>query len=57
MRAAIYARFSTELQDQKSIADQVRICREHAQRRGHSVVAVYEDAAASGASVKGHVRG
>jgi site-specific DNA recombinase len=53
MRAAIYARFSTELQDQKSIADQVRICREHAQRRGHSVVAVYEDAAASGASVKG----
>jgi site-specific DNA recombinase len=53
MRAAIYARFSTELQDQKSIADQVRICREHAQRRGHSVVAIYEDAAASGASIKG----
>jgi site-specific DNA recombinase len=53
MRAVIYARFSTELQDQRSIADQVRLCREHAQRMGHSVVAVYEDVAASGASIKG----
>ena len=31
MRAAIYARYSTELQNEKSIEDQVKLCRDHAE--------------------------
>ena len=53
MRSAIYARFSTELQDERSIADQVALCREYAARHGYIVTNVYEDAAASGASIHG----
>jgi site-specific DNA recombinase len=53
MRAVIYARFSTDLQDERSIADQVALCKEYAQRQGHDVIAVYEDASASGASLHG----
>lgn len=53
MRAAIYARFSSDLQNERSTADQIRLCRDYALREGHSVVAVYEDAAASGASIHG----
>ena len=34
MRAALYARFSTELQSERSIADQLEICRAHAERQG-----------------------
>jgi site-specific DNA recombinase len=52
-RAAIYARFSSDLQDIRSIDDQVALCREYAQRQGYTVVRVYEDAAASGASLHG----
>jgi hypothetical protein len=47
MRAVIYARFSTDLQDERSIADQVALCREYAQRQGHAVTAIYEDASAA----------
>jgi site-specific DNA recombinase len=53
MRAVIYARYSSDLQDERSIADQVALCREYAKRHGHVVVAVYEDASSSGASVHG----
>jgi site-specific DNA recombinase len=53
MRAVIYARFSTDLQDERSIADQVALCSEYAQRQGHAVTAIYEDASASGASLHG----
>ncbi|TGQ51080.1 recombinase family protein [Mesorhizobium sp. M1C.F.Ca.ET.193.01.1.1] len=53
MRAAIYARFSTELQNEKSTEDQIALCRAYAVRNGLSVVAVYEDRARSGASVFG----
>jgi DNA invertase Pin-like site-specific DNA recombinase len=53
MRAVIYARFSTDLQDERSIADQVALCREYAQRQGHAVTAIYEDASASGSSLHG----
>lgn len=50
-RAAIYARFSTDLQDDRSIEDQIAICREYAGRHDLVVVETYEDRAASGASV------
>ncbi|MBV8418518.1 MAG: recombinase family protein [Hyphomicrobiales bacterium] len=53
MRAVIYARYSSDAQDERSIADQVALCREYAKRQGHSVVAVYEDASVSGASMHG----
>ena len=35
MRAAIYARFSTDLQSAASIDDQVRVCRERIEQDGH----------------------
>jgi site-specific DNA recombinase len=50
MRAAIYARFSSDLQDLRSIADQVDLARRYAEARSLSVVEVYDDAAISGAS-------
>ncbi len=52
-RAAIYARFSSELQDARSIANQVALCREHAQRQQWAVFQVYADEAVSGASLHG----
>lgn len=53
MRAAIYARYSTELQNEKSIEDQVALCRSYAEREGLEVVAIYSDRARSGASMIG----
>lgn len=50
-RAAVYARFSSDLQDARSIGDQVALCCDYAQRQGYSVARVYEDAGASGASM------
>ena len=50
LRAAIYARFSTELQTEKSIADQIALCRAHAAKNGQAIVAEYSDSARSGAS-------
>ena len=50
-RAAIYARFSTDLQDDRSIEDQIAICRDYARRHDLVVVETYDDRAASGASV------
>jgi site-specific DNA recombinase len=52
-RAAIYARFSTDMQRDKSIEDQVDLCRKHAERLNCEVVAVYSDRARSGASLMG----
>ena len=51
LRAAIYARFSTDMQRDASIDDQVRACREVAARHGVEVVEVYTDRATSGASL------
>jgi len=51
MRCAIYARFSSDLQDARSITDQTALCRERAQREGWAVVAEYSDAAISGSSL------
>ena len=51
LRAVIYARFSTDMQRDASIDDQIRSCREHAVRQGLEVVEVYSDKAISGASL------
>ena len=48
MRAAIYARYSTEGQREASLEDQERSCRAEADRLGYAVVKVYTDAAISG---------
>lgn len=52
MRVAIYSRYSSDLQDPRSIADQIATARDHAQRQGWTVTAEYQDAAISGASTK-----
>lgn len=52
-RAAIYARYSSDLQNDRSIEDQVALCRTKAIRDGIKVVKVYEDRARSGASMLG----
>ena len=52
-RAVIYARFSTELQNEKSTEDQIALCRAYAARQGMNVIASHEDKARSGASVFG----
>lgn len=49
-RFAIYARYSSELQNPASIEDQVRICRERVTRDGGTVAEVFSDSAVSGAS-------
>ncbi len=51
IRAALYARYSSDQQSSASIADQQRICRERAEREGWQLVGAYEDAAISGASM------
>jgi len=54
-RCAIYARFSSDLQREASIEDQVRLCREYAARQGWFIVEefVIADRAVSAASVVG----
>lgn len=49
---AIYARYSTERQDSRSIDDQMRRCRACAEQRGLQVGAEYSDAAKSEANVE-----
>lgn len=53
MKAAIYARYSTDLQSEKSIEDQVALCQSYAGRNGFAVVGTFQDRARSGASVFG----
>jgi DNA invertase Pin-like site-specific DNA recombinase len=52
-RAAIYARYSTDRQDERSISDQIALCEAAAVRDKLSVIAIYHDSAASGASIHG----
>jgi site-specific DNA recombinase len=52
-RAVIYTRFSTDLQNERSVEDQVTLCRSYALRENIEVVRVYEDRARSGASILG----
>ncbi len=51
MRAAIYARYSSDQQRDASIEDQVRVCKELIVRQGWTLVQVYQDRAASGATM------
>jgi site-specific DNA recombinase len=48
--AVIYARFSTELQSEKSTEDQIALYRAYAARIGLDFIGTYEDRARSGAS-------
>lgn len=50
MRAAVYARFSSENQREQSIDDQIRVCREFAKRDGIAILEehIYFDEAQSG---------
>ncbi len=50
MRAAIYARYSSDLQSENSIDDQVRLCSEETERLGANTVQSYTDFAISGGS-------
>jgi site-specific DNA recombinase len=51
MRAAIYARYSSDLQSEASIEDQNRLCREHADRNDYQIAEEYADHAISGGSL------
>jgi site-specific DNA recombinase len=50
MSAAVYARYSSDKQSDRSIDDQVALCQAFCEVQGLSVVGVYEDRAVSGAS-------
>ena len=50
MRAVIYARYSSDLQREASIEDQIEVCRRYAEAQEWTVVEYYTDAAISGAS-------
>ena len=52
LRAAVYSRFSTDRQNESSIADQQRVCTEHAARQGWEVIEHYVDAGISGAAME-----
>ncbi|GGB13394.1 resolvase [Brucella endophytica] len=51
MRAALYARYSSDNQRDASIEDQLRLCRARAEREGWTVLDSYTDRAISGASL------
>ena len=50
MHIAIYARYSSDLQRDASIEDQIRVCRARADREGWLVLDIYADHATSGAT-------
>lgn len=50
MRTIIYARYSTDLQNSRSIADQIALCRERAASEGWQIVDTFTDAEISGAA-------
>jgi site-specific DNA recombinase len=52
-RAFIYARYSTDLQNERSVEDQIVICTAHAEKLGLTVVGSEYDRAKSGASTYG----
>lgn len=51
MRAFIYARYSTAMQSENSIEDQIRLCRERIEREGWTLEGVHTDPAISGVSI------
>jgi len=50
MRAIIYARYSSDLQHDASIEDQVRLCKARIEKEGWTLVSIYTDRAQSGAN-------
>ena len=52
MKAAIYARYSTELQSADSIGDQFRVCERLAERHGFTVGKRFSDAAITGGTAE-----
>ncbi len=56
MKTVIYARFSSTLQNARSIGDQVAICQERCEKEGWTVVGTYTDAAIRGSAGIGEAR-
>lgn len=56
MRTVIYARYSSSLQNSRSIEDQIAICQQRADREGWPIVQVFTDAAISGAAGMGEAQ-
>lgn len=52
-RAAIYARYSSDLQNDRSIEDQIALCGAFAQREGYEIHRTYYDRARSGTTTHG----
>ena len=52
MRVVIYAQFSSDLQDARSVTDQIMLAREYARHHGWQVVAEFSDAAISGSTLQ-----
>lgn len=50
MRTVIYARFSSDNQNPRSVADQLAACRARAEAEGWTIVGSFEDSAISGAA-------
>ena len=50
-RVAIYARYSSDRQNENSVADQIALCVRHAVGKGWDVTATYQDAAISGSAM------
>ena len=51
-RAALYARYSTDKQSERSIDDQFHVCEDVTKRHGFTVVDRFEDAACSGGTTR-----
>ncbi|MBL6851895.1 MAG: recombinase family protein [Alphaproteobacteria bacterium] len=52
-RAVLYARYSSDLQNPRSVEDQLALCRAHCERNDLAVVGEFSDRAISGASLHG----
>lgn len=52
VKAVIYARYSSDKQDEASIDAQVRACTEYAQANGYAITKIYTDEAISGKGAK-----
>ena len=50
LRVAIYARYNSDNQNEASIDDQIRLCRQRIEHEGWNLEQAYRDAAISGAS-------
>ena len=50
-RAAIYARYSSDQQNEKSVDDQIAFCREICEREGFAIVRTFADREISGAFI------